>query len=696
MRLKYIDNANIGWQTILIVFLITIAPVRAFSWPWDSNGSSSDSSNSTSSSASDSSSESASSSATAEGAELYAPYPTKCPDTPLVREAKNISNEESEYISKRQEITNKELIKFLNSTAQLSDFDAEKFITDYSSEHNITIGLAFSGGGYRAMLCGAGELLSLDDRYDGSIEDGLGGLLQSATYLTGLSGGNWLVGSVVLNDWISIADILKGNIDIWNLQDSIFNPSGINVVKTVQYYYNIESSISAKFDAGFDTSITDIWGRALSHQFFPDDDSGENITWSSIRELSSFKNYEMPFPIVVANGRTPGTFIINENSTVFEINPYELGSWDPSLNSFSDVKYIGSYLDNGNPNNSESCIANFDNAGFIMGTSSSLFNQFILRLGTTDLNAAIKTVLNTILGHLSYNHDDIAAYSPNPFYGVDTASVQKIVVNDTLFLVDGGEDSQNVPFYPLIQKARDLDVIFAFDNSADTDKQWPNGTSIVSTYLRQFADQGKGSPFPFVPDVKDYLKQKLNEKPVFFGCDAANLTSLIDYHGVEGLNETDIPLVVQFHNRRYSFNSNTSTFKMSYDDDEFLGLIQNGFEVSSRGNFSEDSQWPTCVGCAIIRRSQERLGIEQSDECKMCFDRYCWKGGIEQAASSNANLNSVLDATQEAETNSQTSSASSETSSSSTTTKHSGGERSQNGWSLLPLLSIAAGMALLA
>ena len=42
----------------------------------------------------------------------------------------------------------------------------------------------------------------------------------------------------------------------------------------------------------------------------------------------------MPYPIVVANGRTPHTLIINENSTVFEISPYELGSWDPSLRSF--------------------------------------------------------------------------------------------------------------------------------------------------------------------------------------------------------------------------------------------------------------------------------------------------------------------------------------------------------------------------
>ena len=33
----------------------------------------------------------------------------------------------------------------------------------------------------------------------------------------------------------------------------------------------------------------------------------------------------MPYPIVVANGRTPGTYIINENSTIFEISPTNWG-----------------------------------------------------------------------------------------------------------------------------------------------------------------------------------------------------------------------------------------------------------------------------------------------------------------------------------------------------------------------------------
>ncbi|ABN64650.2 phospholipase B3 [Scheffersomyces stipitis CBS 6054] len=617
----------------------------------------------------------------------YAPFPATCPDHAIVREASNISDNEKSYIQQRQAVTNKNLITFLNDRANLSNFDAEKFINDYSSEHNITLGLAFSGGGYRAMLCGAGEMLGLDSRYSGAKSNGLGGLLQSATYMSGLSGGSWLVGSVVLNDFISIEDVLNGDINIWNLEDSIINPSGINIFGTVQYYTDIEEAVSAKMDAGFNASITDVWGRALSHQFFPDDNSGENVTWSSIRNLSSFQDHSMPYPIVVANGRTPGSYIINENSTVFEVSPYELGSWDPSLNSFSDVQFLGSYMDNGTPNNSDSCIVNFDNAGFIMGTSSSLFNQFILQLNGTGIPDAIKSVINDILSRVSHAEVDIALYFPNPFRRVETAASINIVLNNTLYLVDGGEDLQNVPYYPLIQPDRKLDIIFAYDNSADTEQSWPNGTSISYTYLRQFSDQGRGTPFPFVPGVDDFLDQGLNQRPTFFGCDAENMTNLLNFHGNPDLNVTDIPLVVQLTNQRFSYNSNTSTFKMSYDDDEVRSMIQNGFEVSSRGNFSDDDNWARCVGCAIIRRSQERLGLEQSEECKECFDQYCWRGGEKGAASATVDLESYTTlasiATSSHSELPEQSSATAEATTTSSTTKKSGGQhRAVITWSI--------------
>lgn len=560
----------------------------------------------------------------------YAPKQTLCPDYDIVRNASLLNEAESKYILNRQAITNENLVDFLENVAQLHDFDAQDFIDSNKDTHNISIGLAFSGGGYRAMLCGAGQLLALDNRYKESELRGLGGLLQSSTYLTGLSGGSWLLGTLILNDWISVGDILEEDSGIWDLSDSIFNPNGLNVIRNIRYYNALREALDRKSDFGFATSLTDVWGRALSMQFFNEDDvprGGENMTWSGIQERDSYKNHLMPYPIIVANGRNPNTIIINENSTVYEISPNELGTWDPSVRSFVNLKYMGTKLEGGKPNTSE-CISHFDNAGFMMGTLSSLFNQGLLRLPNSDINWALKRIIQMILLPLLKNEVDIAVHEPNPFYLSEYGNSDEILNDSSLHLVDGGEDQQNVPLYPLIQKTRNVDVIFGFDNSADTDLNWPNGTSFVHTFQRQFAKQGHGTPFPFVPSSQEFLRGGLNERPVFFGCDARNLSDLVAWHDSE-YNVTDVPLVIYIPNSPYSHETNTSTYDMSYDHDEKLNLIQNGFEVSSRGNFSEDREWPTCVGCAIIRRQQERLGKKQSVECQRCFERYCWTGDIE-------------------------------------------------------------------
>ena len=136
------------WYIYLLVF-----PVAAFDWPWEDDSSSA--------------SGSASATETDSDRNKYAPYETDCPSGELTRQSVNISDGERDYITHRWEKTNNKLIEFLSERANLSDFDAETYINDYSDEHNITIGVAFSGGGYRAMLCGAGELLGLDDRYAG-------------------------------------------------------------------------------------------------------------------------------------------------------------------------------------------------------------------------------------------------------------------------------------------------------------------------------------------------------------------------------------------------------------------------------------------------------------------------------------------------------------------------------------------------
>ncbi|KAF5092702.1 hypothetical protein D0Z00_004455, partial [Geotrichum galactomycetum] len=132
----------------------------------------------------------------------YAPTDIQCPSNPnfLTAASNDVSKDEADWVEARHNVTNPKLIEFLNRM-NLSNFDAESFLANSS----LNIGLAFSGGGYRAMLCGAGQFAALDERTTNSTGDGhLGGLLQASTYLAGLSGGNWLVNSIVLNNFTSV------------------------------------------------------------------------------------------------------------------------------------------------------------------------------------------------------------------------------------------------------------------------------------------------------------------------------------------------------------------------------------------------------------------------------------------------------------------------------------------------------------
>ena len=126
-----------------------------------------------------------------------------------------------------------------------------------------------------------------------------------------------------------------------------------------------------------------MYGRALSYQLLANTkDQGDAFTLSDVTSQSKFKSYEMPYPILVALGREPNEYIMNFNSTVFELAPYEMGSWDPSLRSFMQTKYLGSSVDDGTA--SEKCINGFDNAGFLMGTSSSIFNGIMIAVKNGD------------------------------------------------------------------------------------------------------------------------------------------------------------------------------------------------------------------------------------------------------------------------------------------------------------------------
>lgn len=76
------------------------------------------------------------------------------------------------------------------------------------------------------MMNGAGAIAAFDNRSTSSTDKGqLGGILQAATYLSGLSGGSWVVGSLYVQNFTTVESIIfaqSGFLDsLWQLDESI-------------------------------------------------------------------------------------------------------------------------------------------------------------------------------------------------------------------------------------------------------------------------------------------------------------------------------------------------------------------------------------------------------------------------------------------------------------------------------------------
>lgn len=403
--------------------------------------------------------------------------------------------------------------------------------------------------------------------------------------------------------------------------------SGLQILNTAGYYADLVSDVEGKDHANFEVSITDYWGRALSFQLINATDGGPAYTFSSIALTQGFQDANQPFPIVVSDGRSPGQVLVSGNSTIYEFNPFEMGSFDPSTYGFIPTQYLGTNMTNGQVTSGDQCVVGFDNLGFVMGTSSSLFNQAILELNTTDIDipSVLRDAIQDILQNLGEDNDDIAEYSPNPFFGwrQDTNPSSNAT---SLTLVDGGEDGQNIPLHPLIQPARHVDVIFANDNSADTDDSWPNGTSLVATYERQQGTAiGNGTGFPSIPDQNTFVNLGLNTRPTFFGCNASNITT----SGSQ--RPEDVPLIVYLPNFPYVTFSNESTYTLTTNNTYRDAMIANGYNVATYANGTEESTWPQCVACAILSRSFTRTNTTPPQACQDCFNTHCWNGTIDSS-----------------------------------------------------------------
>ena len=494
------------------------------------------------------------------------------------------------------------------------------------------VALTTSGGGYRSLLLGAGVIQGFDSR-DSNISTS--GLFQALTYQAGLSGGGWLLSSFAGNNYPTITS-LKDSLWEQAFQDSLLDPAYLLVAPA---YLAVVNDIVDKQVAGFPPTLTDpvcislaaenyglgdMWpllnatsncyadfnqyGRLLSYQLLYGADGGVSTTLSSVTGFSNFTSHAVPYPIITSRGVKTflGECSPGPNATQWEFSPYEFGSWDSDVSAFTQTHYLGTSLKSGKPTGAL-CTANYDNLGYILGTSSNLFNEACLSVpvpqnSTTNLVTTLAQMLD--YAHAVAFRDEYAAY-PNPFYEYVSRtskpnSANNITAQQNLSLVDGGEALQNNPIWPFLQPARGVDVMIVNDNSADTANNFPNGSEILTTYVQSISHNL--TKMPFIPSVNTFISEGLNKRATFFGC-----------------NDTSKITIVWIPNVNYTFASNVPTAQLEYPKSETDAMIANGVQMADQGG---KAGWATCLGCALMMKTGQKL----PSACQSCYKEYCYYG----------------------------------------------------------------------
>lgn len=229
----------------------------------------------------------------------YAPITVSCPkDVQWIRHATGLSREEADWVHGRKQNVLYALEEYLERL-QIEDLDVPDYITRLRSTNLTgvpTLGLAISGGGWASAFTSTGALRALDSRLEVAIAQRTGGLLQSMTYISGLSGGSWPIMSFAINNFPTADEILS----LWQPQISRTTVVG-NTSQYAATSTDIFKQIAPKLKAGFLVRIADYLGRAFSYQFVPGPTGGMGKSFSSVAELRKFRDYEMPFPIIHYN-----------------------------------------------------------------------------------------------------------------------------------------------------------------------------------------------------------------------------------------------------------------------------------------------------------------------------------------------------------------------------------------------------------
>ncbi|SMY29926.1 unnamed protein product [Zymoseptoria tritici ST99CH_1A5] len=503
----------------------------------------------------------------------YVPTTISCPrpaeGVSLIRSADSLSPDEQTYTDARLSKASEALSAWLT-----------KALPGVSTEQLPKLALALSGGGTKAGLTTAGAVYGLDGRE--SSDSSVAGLLQSMTYISALSGGSLTLSGMMANDFEQVS----------TLRTELLQKSYQNVFASViTNIAAVRAAVGNKTAAGYPATLVDIYGQGLSYNYISAS-GGNDLHWSDITSQSSFQDHEAPYPIITITQANVASGMCGPNmqSAIWEVSPFEFGSFDEMVGAFYPTKYMGS-TGEGN------CTTGFDNTGFITAISSNILlpndNECYTGNFTADqLNNTLAESINSAVSGVTL----INPYGqiPNPFYQSEDAGV--IRDQQIIFGTDGGLSGQAVPGFPFLQPERAVDVIFVVDAQTNSPGNVTNGTAIYNTYT---SAQQKGlSRMPKVPTDEEFVSQNLSSGAQFYGC-----------------HDPEVATVIFLPNTELGIPN-----ELSFAEALLNKTFDGGLAMVTQSQSSGESEWAACLACAIVHKNVTEL----PDVCTGCLEKYCW------------------------------------------------------------------------
>lgn len=413
-----------------------------------------------------------------------------------VRVSNDICNEEKEYLARRKRVTKVALARYLGIDEK-----------DIHPEDVPVIAMSGSGGGLRALIAGTGSLLATE-------EDGL---FDCVTYTSGVSGSCWLQA-------FYLSSFTKGRIA--NLVDHLKARAGIHIAYPPVAFQSFVSLPTSKYllsgmveklkgDAKADFGLVDIYGMLLAARYLiPKGDLGVNEKDFKLSSQTEMVKYgQNPLPIYTAVRHEipelggPGgsdSDQIKERAKKeawfqwFEITPYEF--FCEELGAGIPTWAMGRRFDNGRdvplehgfhmPEIRMPLLLGIFGSAFC-ATLNHYYNEVKPLVRSMAGLGSVDEMISEKSDDLSKVHPIDPASIPNYAYGMDgklaTTTPTTMYKNPYIELMDAGM-SNNLPIYPLLRPGREVDIVVAFDASADV--KTDNWLSVADGYARQRGVKG--------------------------------------------------------------------------------------------------------------------------------------------------------------------------------------------------------------